>query len=76
MKNYSNNITGIMNCVKDCVQQAYNKGYKQAVDDMLNKQTVGLKKDILAKIEEVENEPTGARYWVTTQELRNIIERY
>jgi hypothetical protein len=31
MKNYSNNITGIMNCVKDCVQQAYDKGYKQGL---------------------------------------------
>ena len=31
MKNYSNNITGIMNCVKDCVKQAYDKGYKQGL---------------------------------------------
>ena len=68
-------LGGLMKQSKELINLAYNKGYKQAVDDMLNKQTVGLKKDILAKIEEVENEPTGARYWVTTQELRDIIER-
>ena len=69
-------LGGLMKQSKELINSAYNKGYKQAVDDMLNNQTVGLKKDILAKIEEVENEPTGARYWVTTQELREIIERY
>ena len=68
-------LGGLMKQSKELINSAYNKGYKQAVDDMLNNQTVGLKKDILAKIEEVENEPTGARYWVTTQELRDIIER-
>lgn len=68
-------LDGLMKQSKELINIAYNKGYKQAVDDMLNKQTVGLEKDILAKIEEVENEPTGARYWVTTQELRDIIER-
>jgi len=66
-------LGGLMKQSKELINSAYNKGYKQAVDDMLNKQTVGLKKDILAKIEEVENEPTGARYWVSTQELRDII---
>lgn len=115
MKNYSNNITGIMNCVKDCVQQAYNKGYKQAVDDyqnstefiekiythdiviydenyifykgkkfisqdLYNKAKNGdailLLQSLLDKIEQVENEPTGARYWVGTQELKNILVRY
>ena len=68
-------LGGLMKQSKGLINSAYNKGYKQAVDDMLNKQTVGLEKDILAKIEEVENEPTGARYWVTTQGLRDIIER-
>ena len=68
-------LDGLMKQSKELINSAYNKGYKQAVDDMLNKQTVGLEKDILAKIEEVENEPTGARYWITTQELRDIIER-
>lgn len=66
-------LGGLMKQSKELINSAYNKGYKQAVDDMLNKQTVGLKKDILAKIEEVENEPTGARYWITTKELRDII---
>jgi len=66
-------LGGLMKQSKELINSAYNKGYKQAVNDMLNKQTVGLKKDILAKIEEVENEPTGARYWITTQELRDII---
>lgn len=69
-------LGGLMKQSKELINSAYNKGYKQAVDDMLNKQTVGLKKDILAKIEEVENEPTGARYWITTKELREILERY
>ena len=59
-------LGGLMKQSKELINSAYNKGYKQAVDDMLNKQTVGLEKDILAKIEEVENEPTGARYWITT----------
>ena len=68
-------LGGLMKQSKELINSAYNKGYKQAVDDMLNKQTVGLEKDILAKIEEVGNEPTGARYWITTQELRDIIER-
>ena len=66
-------LGGLMKQSKELINSAYKKGYKQAVDDMLNKQTVGLEKDILAKIEEVENEPTGARYWITTQELRDII---
>jgi hypothetical protein len=69
-------LGGLMKQSKELINSAYNKGYKQAIDDMLNKQTVGLEKDILAKIEEVENEPTGARYWVSTQELRKILERY
>jgi hypothetical protein len=68
-------LGGLMKQSKELINSAYNKGYKQAVNDMLNKQTVGLEKDILAKIEEVENEPTGARYWVSTQELRDILKR-
>lgn len=63
MKNYSNNITGIMNCVKDCVQQAYNKGYKQGVADSQveekdkdhiwynNKQYISLNRFLEAKAE-------------------------
>lgn len=40
MKNYSNNITGIMNCVKDCVQQAYNKGYKEGIAEAKDRENV------------------------------------
>ena len=44
-------------------------------DDILSNSIRAIKQYIPRKIEEVENEPTGARYWITTQELRDIIER-
>ena len=53
---------------KDVVDIAYNKGFKEGYN--------ALKDKLYDKIKQVENEPTGAKYWVTTQELRDIIERY
>lgn len=44
---------------------AYKKGLKES-DNFLKEQ-------LYNKIKQVENEPTGARYWITTQELRDII---
>lgn len=52
---------------KDVVDIAYNKGFKEGYN--------ALKEQLYDKIKQVENEPTGARYWVSTQELRDIIER-
>lgn len=108
-------LGGLMKQSKELINSAYNKGYKQAVDDyqkstefikkiythdiviydenyifykgkkfisqdLYNKAKNGdailLLQSLLDKIEEVENEPTGARYWVGTQELKNILERY
>lgn len=47
---------------------AYKKGLKES-DNLLKEQ-------LYNKIKQVENEPTGARYWITTKELREILERY
>lgn len=44
MKNYANNITGIMKCVKDCVQQAYDKGYKEGVAEVKDREDVAYDK--------------------------------
>ena len=53
---------------KDLVDIAYNKGFKKGYN--------ALKEELYDKIKQVENEPTGARYWITTKELREILERY
>ena len=54
--------------IKDVVDIAYNKGYKKGYN--------AFKEELYDKIKQVENEPTGARYWITTKELREILERY
>ena len=92
-------LGGLMKQSKELINSAYNKGYKQATNDMsiielpddtiiykgkkyiyINHDVIkygcGVSRALLAKIEEVENEPTGARYWITTKELREILERY
>jgi len=61
-------LGGLMKQSKELINMAYNKGSKEGFYLM--------KKLILEEIDRVENEPTGARYWITTKELREILERY
>ena len=61
-------LDGLMKQSKELINMAYNKGLKEGFYRM--------KKLIFEEIDRVENEPTGARYWIGTQELKNILERY
>ena len=60
-------LDGLIKQNKELINMAHSKGVKEGFYLM--------KKLILEEIDRVENEPTGARYWITTQELRDIIER-
>ena len=65
-------LGGLMKQSKELINVAYDKGFNEG-----NKLGASiLKKRLLAMIDKVENEPTGARYWIGTQELKNILERY
>jgi hypothetical protein len=61
-------LDGLMKQSKELINMAHSKGVKEGFYLM--------KKLILEEIDRVENEPTGARYWIGTQELKNILERY
>ena len=64
-------LDGLMKQSKELINLAYDKGFNEG-----NKLGASiLKKRLLAMIDKVENEPTGARYWITTQELRDIINK-
>jgi hypothetical protein len=61
-------LGGLIKQSKELINSAYEKGYRQATKDF--------QEQLLEKIDKVENEPTGARYWISTKELRKILERY
>ncbi len=60
-------LDGLMKQSKELINLAYDKGFKEGYN--------ALKEELYDKIKQVENEPTGARYWVSTQELRDILKR-
>ncbi len=59
-------LDGLMKQSKELINMAHNKGLKEGFYRM--------KKLILEEIDRVENEPTGARYWISTKELRDFLE--